>query len=104
MSFLSTSSPGPVGTQYVTLAADAKERRTIFVAPRCAAETIYALAADLQAHKDAAPRLTVTARAWVYKERLRETLDRTEINIVREALHRLTCCVMRSKVRAGPLF
>lgn len=83
--------------QYVTLAADAKERRVIFVAPGRAAETIQALAADLQAHKGA-PRLTMTARAWVYKERLSEILDRKQINVVREALHRWTCCVMRSKV------
>ena len=44
------------------------------------------------------PSLTVTARAWVYKERLREILDHKQINVVREALHRWTCCVMRSKV------
>lgn len=39
-----------------------------------------------------------TARAWVYKEQLREILDRKQINVVRAMLKRWCTCVMRSKV------
>ena len=39
-----------------------------------------------------------TARAWVYKEQLREILDRKQINVVRAMLQRWCTCVMRSKV------
>ncbi len=39
-----------------------------------------------------------TARAWVYKEQLREILDRKQINVVRAMLERWCTCVMRSKV------
>jgi len=39
-----------------------------------------------------------TARAWVYKERLREILERKQINVVRAMLHHWCTCVMRSKV------
>lgn len=39
-----------------------------------------------------------TARAWVYKERLREILDRKQINVVRSMLRHWCTCVMRSKV------
>jgi transposase len=39
-----------------------------------------------------------TARAWLYKERLREILNRKQINVVRTLLLRWTTCVMRSKV------
>ena len=39
-----------------------------------------------------------TARAWVYKEQLREILERKQINVVREMLLRWCTCVMRSKV------
>ncbi len=39
-----------------------------------------------------------TARAWVYKEQLREILDRKQINVVRTMLQRWCTCVMRSKV------
>ena len=39
-----------------------------------------------------------TARAWVYKEQLREILDRKQINVVREMLLHWCTCVMRSKV------
>jgi transposase len=45
-----------------------------------------------------APRLTRTARAWAYKERLREILDRKQINVVRDTLNHWCVCVMRSKV------
>lgn len=45
-----------------------------------------------------APRLTRTARAWAYKERLREILDRKQINVMRHALKHWCGCVMRSKV------
>jgi transposase len=39
-----------------------------------------------------------TARAWLYKERLREILDRKQINVVRAMLQHWCGCVMRSKV------
>ncbi|WP_066343157.1 ISL3 family transposase, partial [Azohydromonas lata] len=39
-----------------------------------------------------------TARAWVYKEQLREILERKQINVVRAMLLHWCCCVMRSKV------
>ncbi|MFP5419027.1 MAG: transposase, partial [Gammaproteobacteria bacterium] len=38
------------------------------------------------------------ARAWVYKEQLREILDRKQINVVRAMLEHWCTCVMRSKV------
>ena len=39
-----------------------------------------------------------TARAWVYKEQLREILERKQINVVRHMLEHWCTCVMRSKV------
>lgn len=39
-----------------------------------------------------------TARAWVYKEQLREILERKQINVVRGMLQHWCTCVMRSKV------
>jgi len=39
-----------------------------------------------------------TARAWVYKEQLREILERKQINVVRTMLAHWCTCVMRSKV------
>jgi len=39
-----------------------------------------------------------TARAWVYKERLREILERKQINVARAMLGHWCTCVMRSKV------
>ena len=39
-----------------------------------------------------------TARAWLYKERLREILERKQINVVRALLEHWCTCVMRSKV------
>ena len=39
-----------------------------------------------------------TARAWVYKERLREILQRRQVNVVRSMLQHWCVCVMRSKV------
>ncbi len=39
-----------------------------------------------------------TARAWLYKEQLREILDRKQINVVRAMLGHWCNCVMRSKV------
>jgi transposase len=39
-----------------------------------------------------------TARAWLYKERLREILERKQINVVRGMLAHWCTCVMRSKV------
>ena len=54
-------------------------------------------AADLNA---LIAKMTVkrTARAWVYKEQLREILDRKQINVVRAMLEHWCTCVMRSKV------
>ncbi|WP_086380956.1 ISL3 family transposase, partial [Caballeronia sordidicola] len=170
------------GHAYVSLAADAKARRVIFVTEGRDAKTIEALAADLLAHgcppeqitsvsidmspafikgvstelpnaqitfdkfhvvghanaavdktrrieqrtdkslkgmrwtllKDVfslkpaagaalhglinAPKLTRTARAWIYKEQLRELLDRKQINVMRDSLKHWCVCVMRSKV------
>lgn len=45
-----------------------------------------------------APRLTLTARAWTYKERLRAILQRKQVNVVRDSLKHWCVCVMRSKV------
>jgi transposase len=39
-----------------------------------------------------------TARAWVYREQLRELLERKQVNVVRELLRRWCTNVMRSKV------
>ena len=39
-----------------------------------------------------------TARAWLYKERLRDILERKQINVVRGMLEHWCSCVMRSKV------
>jgi len=39
-----------------------------------------------------------TARAWVYKEQLRDILERKQINVVRAMLQHWCTCVMRSKV------
>lgn len=39
-----------------------------------------------------------TARAWSYKEQLREILERKQINVVRAMLEHWCSCVMRSKV------
>jgi len=39
-----------------------------------------------------------TARAWAYKEQLREILERKQINVVRDMLKHWCACVMRSKV------
>jgi transposase len=54
-------------------------------------------AADLEA---LISKMTVkrTARAWSYKEQLREILERKQINVVRAMLERWCKCVMRSKV------
>ena len=54
-------------------------------------------AADLDA---LIAKMTVkrTARAWSYKEQLREILERKQINVVRAMLERWCKCVMRSKV------
>lgn len=39
-----------------------------------------------------------TARAWLYKEQLRQILERKQINVVRALLKHWCTCVMRSKV------
>jgi transposase len=56
-----------------------------------------AAAADLD---DLIARMTTvrTARAWAYKEQLREILERKQINVVRSMLAHWCTCVMRSKV------
>jgi transposase len=41
-------------------------------------------------------KYTRTARAWICKVRLRETLDRKQINVMREALSRQCTGVMRA--------
>ena len=170
------------GHDYITLAADAIERRVLFVTDGREAKTIKALAADLQAHgcppkqidsvsidmspafikgvsqelpnaritfdkfhviahanaavdkmrrieqrddpslkglrwpllKDSSslkpeaaaalyglisqPKLKRTARAWIYKEQLRQSLDRKQVNVMRDTLKYWCGCVMRSKV------
>lgn len=54
-------------------------------------------AADL--HALIAKLTTVrTARAWTYKEQLRQILERKQINVVRQMLLHWCTCVMRSKV------
>ena len=56
-----------------------------------------AAAADLDAL--IAKMTTVcTARAWLYKEQLREILERKQINVVRGMIEHWCTCVMRSKV------
>ena len=54
-------------------------------------------AADLDA---LVARMTTvrTARAWVYKEQLRQILARKQINVARDMLKHWCTCVMRSKV------
>jgi transposase len=47
-----------------------------------------------------APRLTMTARAWVYKERLRLAMEHKQVNVLRRMLQHWCSCVMRSKVDA----
>ena len=170
------------GHDYITLAADAVERRVLFVTEGREADAVKALAADLEAHGcppkqiesvsiDMSPafikgvtenlpnaRITFdkfhvvwhastavdkmrrieqrtdkslkgmrwsllkdrsrlkpeaaddldaltakmttvrTARAWLYKEQLREILARKQINVVRGMLEHWCTCVMRSKV------
>jgi transposase len=59
------------------------------------------LSAEATADLDAliAKMATVrTARAWLYKEQLREILERKQINVVRAMLQHWCTCVMRSKV------
>jgi len=58
------------------------------------------LSSDAAADLDALiARMTTrcTARAWSYKEQLREILERKQINVVRAMLQRWCICVMRSK-------
>jgi transposase len=47
-----------------------------------------------------APRLTMTARAWAYKERLRLAMEHKQINVLRRMLLHWCSCVMRSKITA----
>ena len=45
------------------------------------------------------PTLKRTARAWLYKEQLREILERRQVNVMRAMLRYWSTCVMRSKVQ-----
>ena len=45
-----------------------------------------------------APRLTMTARAWAYKERLRLAMEHKQVNVLRRLLQHWCTCVMRSKI------
>jgi len=47
-----------------------------------------------------APRLTMTARAWAYKERLRLAMEHKQVNVLRGLLQHWCTCVMRSKIDA----
>jgi transposase len=47
-----------------------------------------------------APRLTMTARAWAYKERLRLAMEHKQVNVLRRLLQHWCTCVMRSKIVA----
>lgn len=47
-----------------------------------------------------APKLTMTARAWAYKERLRLAMEHKQVNVLRRLLRHWCTCVMRSKVEA----
>lgn len=47
-----------------------------------------------------APRLTMTARAWAYKERLRLAMEHKQINVLRRLLLHWCTCVMRSRIDA----
>jgi transposase len=47
-----------------------------------------------------APKLTRTARAWLYKEQLRTILEHKQVNVAREMLRHWSTCVMHSKVDA----
>lgn len=55
-----------------------------------AAADLYALIARMATVR--------TARAWVYKEQLRQILARKQINVARDMLKHWCTCVMRSKV------
>lgn len=55
-----------------------------------AAANLYALITQMAVKR--------TARAWLYKEKLRVILDRKQINVMREMLQYWCNCVMRSKV------
>jgi len=137
------------GHDYITLAADADERRVLAVVEGRDAKAVAAIADELVEHgcppeqidsnaavdkmrrieqrtdkslkgmrwsllkdreslkPEAAAdldalisRMTTvrTARAWAYKEQLREILERKQINVVRQMLLHWCTCVMRSKV------
>jgi transposase len=47
-----------------------------------------------------APRLTMTARAWAYKERLRLAMEHRQVNVLRRLLQHWCTCVMRSRIDA----
>jgi transposase len=58
---------------------------------REAAADLYALITQ--------PTLKRTARAWLYKEQLREILEHKQVNVTRHMLQYWSTCVMRSKVQ-----
>jgi transposase len=47
-----------------------------------------------------APRLSMTARAWAYKEWLRLAMEHRQVNVLRRLLQHWCTCVMRSKIDA----
>jgi transposase len=47
-----------------------------------------------------APRLSMTARAWAYKERLRLAMEHKQVNVLRRLLQHWCTCVKRSKIDA----
>ena len=47
-----------------------------------------------------APRLTMTARAWAYKERLRLAMEHKQVNVLGRLLRHWCTCVMRSEIDA----
>ena len=47
-----------------------------------------------------APKLTMTARAWAYKEKLRLAMEHKQVNVLRRVLQHWCTCVMRSKIDA----
>jgi transposase len=47
-----------------------------------------------------APKLTMTARAWTYKERLRLAMEHKQVNVLRRLLQHWCTCVLRSKIVA----
>jgi transposase len=104
------------GHDYVTLAADPERRRVLCVVEGRNSAAVLEIASELDSHgcppeaiesvsidMSAAYIKGVTAylpeaRAWQYKEQLREILNRKQVNVVSGMLKHWCACVMRSKV------